>query len=382
MGQAVDFKLLAGSIENEYLEEWKAFGRPVVGFFCAHTPEELLWAAGVLPVRLRGTGSEDTSYGDQYLGSFNCSFVRHTLSRVMKGELAFLDGLLVTNSCDHIRRLFDVFTAKEVAPFNHYLDVPHLNSEESFARLTAQLRGLKEKLESFFGVTVSREALSDAIKLYNRTRVLLGRASALRGEDPPRATGSEALALSVASASVPKDRFNQMVEQRLAELERVDPAPANPGPRLLILGGTLDDPGYLEQIESMGASIVADQLCWGSKSFVDLADEEIDPIDAIARRILEHMPCPRMLDQYPQRLANLLQAVERYRVDGIICERLKFCDLWGGEIEMLRRSLKQETGIPLLVLERDYTTAGGVGQLRTRVQAFLETLAREGRGTR
>jgi benzoyl-CoA reductase/2-hydroxyglutaryl-CoA dehydratase subunit BcrC/BadD/HgdB len=375
MGEAIDFGLLAGPIENEYVKEWKASGRPVVGFFCAHTPEELLWAAGILPVRLRGTGSEDTSSGDPYLGSFNCSFVRHTLGRVMKGELAFLDGLLVTNSCDHIRRLFDVFTAKEVAPFNHYLDVPHVNSEESFVRLTAGLRGLQAKLESFFGVTISREALSEAIQLYNRTRVLLARASALRGEDRPRATGSEALALSVASASVPKDRFNPLLEQHLAELGRRDPAPASTGPRLLVIGGTLDEPGYLELIESMGASIVADQLCWGSKSFADLADEKINPIDAIARRILEHMPCPRMLDQYPQRLTNLLEALKRYRVDGIICERLKFCDLWGGEIEMLRRSLKQEGGTPLLVLERDYAAASGVGQLRTRVQAFLETLA-------
>ena len=128
-------------------------------------------------------------------------------------------------------------------------------------------------------------------------------------------------------------------------------------------------------IESMGACIVADQLCWGSKSFADLADEEIDPIDAIARRMLEHMPCPRMLDQYPKRLANLLEAVKQYRVDGIICQRLRFCDLWGGETEMLQRSLKEEAGIPLLVLERDYAAASGVGQLRTRVQAFLETLA-------
>ena len=375
MAEVVDFKLLAGSIENPYLEEWKASGRPVVGFFCAHAPEELLWAAGILPVRLRGTGSQDTSYGDQYLGSFNCSFVRHTLSRVMKGELSFLDGLLVTNSCDHIRRLFDVFTAKEVVPFNHYLDVPHLNSEESFVRLTAQLRHLQAKLESFFGATISREALSDAIELHNRTRVLLGRASALRGEDPPRATGSEVLAMSIASASMPKDRFNQLAEPRLAELDRCDPSPASSRPRLLILGGTLDEPGYLEQIESMGASIVADQLCWGWKSYADLADEEIDPIDGIARRILEHMPCPRMLDQYPKRLANLLEAVKRYRVDGIICERLRFCDMWGGEIQMLQHSLKKEAGIPLLVLERDYATASGVGQLRTRVQAFLETLA-------
>jgi benzoyl-CoA reductase/2-hydroxyglutaryl-CoA dehydratase subunit BcrC/BadD/HgdB len=375
MAEAVDFKLLAGPMENGYVREWKASGRAVVGFFCAHAPEELLWAAGVLPVRLRGTGSVDTSCGDPYLGPFNCSFARHTLSRLMSGDLAFLDGLLVTNSCDHIRRLFDVFTAKGVAPFNYYLDVPHLNSDESFARLTTELRHLQAKLESFFGVTISREALSNAIKLYNRTRVLLGRVSALRGEDPPRATGSEVLALSIASASVPKDRFNAIAEQHLAEIEHRPSIPASTGPRLLVIGGTLDEPGYLELIESMGAAIVADQLCWGSKSFANLADEKIDPIDAIAQRILEHMPCPRMLDQYPKRLANLLEALKQYRVDGIICERLKFCDLWGGEIEMLRRSLKEEGGPPLLVLERDYAAGSGVGQLRTRVQAFLEMLA-------
>ncbi len=228
MGETIDFNRLAGPIENDYVREWKASGRPVVGFFCAHTPEELLWAAGVLPLRLRGTGSEDTSYADQYLGPFNCRFVRHTLNRLMKGDLAFLDGLLVTNSCDHIRRLFDIFAAKEVAPFNHYLDVPHLNSEESFARLVAQLRDLQAKLESFFGVSISREALSEAIQLHNRTRALLGRASALRAEDPPRSTGSEVLALSVASASMPKDRFNPLAEQRLAELERRDPLPPAP----------------------------------------------------------------------------------------------------------------------------------------------------------
>jgi benzoyl-CoA reductase/2-hydroxyglutaryl-CoA dehydratase subunit BcrC/BadD/HgdB len=376
MGEAVDFGHLAGPIENDYVKEWKAGGRPVVGFFCAHAPEEMLWAAGILPVRMRGTGSEDTSHADIYLGSFNCGFVRHTLNRVANGDLAFLDGLLVTNSCDHIRRLFEVFTAKKMAPFCHYLDVPHVNSAEALARLTKKLKSLKEDLEASFGVTLSREKLTDALKLYNRTRTLLSRASALRSEDPPRASGSETLAMSVAGASLPKDRFNLLLEQRLAELERGDAtAPASKGPRLLVMGGTLDEPGFLELIESMGATIVADQLCWGSKSYTDLADEEIDPIEAIAKRMLEHMPCPRMLNEYPRRLASVLEAVEEHRVDGIICERLKFCDLWGGEIEMLRNSLKKEARVPLLVLERDYLPGSGVGQLRTRVQAFLETLA-------
>ena len=80
MGEAADFRLLAGPIEIEYVREWKASGRPVVGFFCAHTPEELLWAAGILPVRLRGAGGGDTSHGDPYLGPFNARIAVKTFA--------------------------------------------------------------------------------------------------------------------------------------------------------------------------------------------------------------------------------------------------------------------------------------------------------------
>jgi len=374
MEERIDFRRWTGPIENEQVMEWKAGGGRVAGFFCAHAPEELLWAAGILPIRMRGTGSEDTSAADQYLGAVNCSFVRHTLSRVLGGDLAFLDGLLLTNSCDHLRRVSDICTAKRVAPFCHHIDVPHVSSDSSLARLTAQLRALKERLESSFAVAITDEKLAAAVALYNRTRGLLDRASRLRAEDPPRATGSEVLAMAVAAASMPKDRFNALLAPRLEQLEAGNGA-APRGPRLMIVGGELDDPVYLEVIESLGATIVADQLCWGSKTFSTLTDERIDPIEAIARRMLDHLPCPRMLDGYPKRLASLVEAVNEHRVDGIICERLKFCDLWGGEVEMLRRSVRQEVRRPLLVLERDYLTAAGVGQLRTRVQAFLETLA-------
>jgi len=375
MEERIDFRRWAGPVENEYVMEWKAGGGRVVGFFCAHAPEELLWAAGILPVRLRGTGSEDTSCADQYLGSVNCSFVRHTLDRLVGGELAFLDGLLLTNSCDHLRRLSDICIDKRVAPFCFYVDVPHLNNEAAVGRLTAQLRVLKERLESSFAVAITDEKLADVLRLYNRTRLLLSRASRLRSQDPPRVTGSEVLAMAVAAASMPRDRFNALLERRLEQIEAGNGAVEVRGPRLMIIGGSLDDPGYLEVIESMGARIVADQLCWGAKTFSPQAEEGIDPIEAIARRMLGHIPCPRMLSDYPQRLSSLVDMAREHRVDGIICERLKFCDLWGGEAEMLRRSVKQQLQIPFLVLERDYLTASSVGQLRTRVQAFLETLA-------
>ena len=374
MVEAVDFARLAGPMENPYVEQWKADGGRVAGFFCAHAPEELFWAAGFLPVRMRGTGSEETSSADQYLGATNCSFVRHTLNRLLEGDLAFLDGLLISNSCDHIRRLFEIATATKAVPFCHYLDVPHVNSQPALDRLTQQLRALRQRLESEFAVEISREKLAKAIELYNRTRELLARASELRAEDPPRAKGSEVLAMAVAAASVPKDRFNPLLEERLAELESRGGNGAPKRPRLLVVGGALDEPGFLEVIESMGATVAADRLCWSSRSFSNLTDEGIDPIEAIARRMLENMPCPRMTSEYPQRLEGVLEAVDRHRIDGVIFERLKFCDLWGGEIEMLRRSIRERVDVPVLVLERDYLTAGGMGQLRTRLQAFLESM--------
>jgi benzoyl-CoA reductase subunit C len=377
MREAVDFARLAGPMENEFVAEWRASGGRAIGLFCAHAPEELLWAAGILPLRMRGTGSPDSSRADDYLGAYNCSFVRHTLARLLAGDLDFLDGLLVTNSCDHVRRVFDICDAKRALPFCHFVDVPHVRSAESLARLTRQLRELAQRLESVFGVAVSEAKLVQAVKLTNRTRELLARASELRGEDPPRLSGSEVLAMSVAAASAPKVCVNVLLERRLAQLdgERGEPRePRERRPRLLFVGGMLDDPGYLEVFESLGADVVADRLCCGSKTFSHRTAEDIDPIEAIARRMLEQLPCPRMIGDYPTRLRDLLQAIDRYRVDGVVCERLKFCDLWGGEIEMLRRSLEQHKGVRLLVLERDYLTSSGIGQLRTRAQAFLESL--------
>lgn len=375
MAERIDFRDWAGPIENEFVKEWQAGGGRVAGFFCAHAPEELLWAAGVLPLRMRGSGSEDTSCADQYLGSVNCGFVRHTLNRLLDGDLAFIDALLLTNSCDHLRRLADLCVVKHVVPFCHYVDVPHLNNDAALARMIAQLRELRQRLDSFFGVVITDDQLARAVRLYNQTRRLLSRASALRADDPPRLTGSELLAMAVAAASMPKDRFNSLLERRLAQLENGNAAADGRGPRLMIIGGSLDDPAYLEVIESLGARVVADQLCWGAKTFSNQTDEHGDPLEAIARRMLDHSPCPRMLGDYPKRLATVTQTARQYRVDGIICERLKFCDLWGGEIEMLRRSVREQLQLPFLVLERDYLTASSIGQLRTRVQAFLETLA-------
>ena len=141
-----------------------------------------------------------------------------------------------------------------------------------------------------------------------------------------------------------------------------------------IFGSLLDDPKYLEVIENLGGLVVNDLLCFGTSTFWSSVDEKShDPLEALARYHLnERIPCMRMVGRYSSRLDFIKDIVKTFKVDGVICERIKFCDIWGSESVLLKHSL-HELDIPILVLEREYLTSG-LGQLKTRVQAFLETI--------
>ena len=260
MEEPIDFRRWTGPVGNDQVMEWKAGGGRVAGFFWRaraggaavggwHPAGQDAGRAARTPPPRTNTSAPSTA-----ASSAICC------NRALTGFARSLIGCS-TNSRDHLRRLSDICTAKRLAPFCHHIDVPHVSSDSSLARLTAQLRVLKERLESSFAVAITSEKLAAAVELYNRTRVLLSRASRLRSEDAPRTTGSEVLAMAVAAASMPKDRFNGLLTRRLDQIEAANGA-APRGPRLMIIGG-LDDPAYLEVIESMGATIVADQLCWG-----------------------------------------------------------------------------------------------------------------------
>ena len=125
---------IASGVENPYLEEWTARGKKAVGFLCSHVPEEVLYAADVLPYRLRAPGCADTFSADVYMGHVNCTFVRSCLEYIFSGSFDFLDGFVFTNSCDHSRRLYDVLREKKPFPFMQFLSVPHKVGGEEIAQ--------------------------------------------------------------------------------------------------------------------------------------------------------------------------------------------------------------------------------------------------------
>jgi benzoyl-CoA reductase/2-hydroxyglutaryl-CoA dehydratase subunit BcrC/BadD/HgdB len=367
----------AEGIMNPEVRAWKDQGRGVVGFFCSTVPEELFTAAGLLPFRMRGTGSTSTELSDAYFSPINCSFPRHTFNQALRGEYDFLDGLVCINSCDHVRRIYDNWIRALKTPFVQVMSLPRKVGEPQVDWYTDELNILRGQLEEHFGVQVTEERLKEAIQLHNQVRGLQKQLYLLRKADKPPITGAETLAVMVAGTAMPKQRYKELLTELLAELSEKQGS-GEYRARLMILGGELDNPAYLGIIEQQGGLVVTDSSCFGSRLMWTPVDEaEPDPIRALARYYIQDRPsCPRMYGDQPRRIAFTREMAREFRVDGIIGERLLFCDQWVVENYMTDVDLKADD-IPFMPLDREYVLSGE-GQLRTRVQAFLETLEARG----
>ncbi len=366
---------VAGTLASQALRSWKEQGGKVVGYFCSMVPEELLMAAGILPYRMRATGSSGTDLADAYFTNLNCTFPRHCFSLALEGEFEFLDGLVCINSCDHLRRLYDNWRRHLQTEFIEFLTLPHQTGPDQLAWYTDEFRRLREKLEQHFHAEIKDDGVRRAVKLANQTRRLQRRLYELRKRKNPPITGAEALIVMVASTAMPKEQYNESLKELLDEISQSEGA-ARYRARLMIAGGILDDPAWINAIEEVGALVVTDVTCFGTRLMWEDVDEGTsDPVAALAKYYLADRPsCPRLYDSQERRSQFIVRMCREFNCDGIIGEKLMFCDQWNVEQYLLGCDLK-EAGIPFLGLEREYTTSG-TGQLRTRVQAFIETMGK------
>jgi benzoyl-CoA reductase subunit C len=362
----------ANDLPNSWILDWKKT-KKVVGYLCSYIPEEILYAAKVLPIRVTGRGHNDTTLADACMSRLNCPFARYLLDMVLAGKLDFLDGIICYNSCDHVRRMFDNWRLRHEPPFYHFLSIPHRTDAQSLKWFHGELVSFKKHLESYFKVTISDKDLLDAIKIHNQTRNLLTALYDLRKEEAPKVKGYEVAAIMTACMSMPKDQFNSLLTQLLEELKGRDAQ--SDLPRIMVVGSLVDNPEYIKVIEDLGSVVVADSHCFGSKYFMQNVRENQNPMEALTERYLLKSPCPRMIDTaagHDARFKLIKDQIKANFVDGVVFERMTMCDLWSGEIFMLQRELK-ELGVPTLILERDYILSG-VGQMKTRSQAFIEVL--------
>jgi len=374
MGALEELTKLAGDITNPSVAEWKDGGRKIVGFFCSYVPEEVLHAAGILPCRVRAPGCAVTTEADVYLSHLNCTYMRACLQFALDGRYNHLDGLVFTNSCDHVRRVYDILreVRSDDYPLLHMISIPHKSDEDLIAWFGEELAAFKEKIENTFGVEITDEGLRDAIGVYNDSRDLLRQLYDLRKGDRPPINGAEALKVILAGYCLPRERYNGLLRRLLGELESRQGISGYRA-RLMIAGsGGFDDPAYIDVMEELGGLVVTDSLCFGSRGFWEPVTVDHNPMLAIARAYLNRPSCPRMVDRVVERCDFVKRMVADFRVDGVVFQRMRYCDLWGGQLLYLEKELN-EAGIPMLSLEREYAM-GGAGQLRTRVQAFLERI--------
>lgn len=365
---------LSNTVFNPAIKSWKEKGKKVVGYFCSYVPEEILYAADILPYRVRPTGCGETTSADVYLSHVNCTYVRSCLQFALEGRYKSLDGLVFSNSCDHVRRLYDLWRETVEHPsFMHFVQVPHKTTDEAVAFYQGEVTKFKENVERSFGVQITEERLSNAIQVYNETRSLLRKLYELRRGESPPLTGADSLRVVLAGTAAPRDQYNQLLKRLLEGLSQKEGI-SNYRARVMIVGGLYDDPAHTQIIEDLGGLVVTDTLCFGSRYFWQPVENGRDPLLSLAKSYLNRPSCARMSDALAERGNFVTEMAEKFKVDGVIYQWIRYCDLWGGELFYLRDRLR-ELGVPLLSLEREYTL-GAVGQLKTRVQAFLERIGK------
>jgi benzoyl-CoA reductase/2-hydroxyglutaryl-CoA dehydratase subunit BcrC/BadD/HgdB len=349
-------------------------GRIAIGYTCSYVPSVLLSVPPLFPLRLRAPGAAGTELADIYMSNLTCSYTRSLLEFAMDYRYQALGGFVHTAGCDHMRRLHDNLTYLMPPSFSHILDIPHRTGEEGLAWYRKDIKALAEKLESHFGVSMSSDALKAAIADHNLLIKKIQAVSDLRKAEQPVISGAEFHCLLMAAVTSPAHLIGPRIDtyfDHLAQRPPIEDARA----RLMIVGGQMDNPRFIETIESAGALVVADRTCTGSLFGAAPIDEtEADPLDAIARHGLFSPGCPRMMEDFDRRLSRILEAAKAFRVDGIIVEFIKFCDTWGVEAASLVPALR-DAGFRVLSLEREYA-ATGMGQLQTRIQAFLESMGK------
>ncbi len=358
---------------NRLVDKARDEGGRIIGYTCSYVPEPLISVDGLVPIRMRAPGVSGTPLADTYMSSVICSYTRSILEFALDGFYNELDGWVFTASCDHLRRLYDNLSYLENPPFNYMIDLPHKISEPAISWFHEELKLLAGALSADFGVDTGPDALRNAIAKLNSFNAILREIGEMRKEDTPPISGRDFHEIVAACASSPKYLLKDKICKYHESLKRND-GTDDYRARLMLVGSQLDDPEYISVIESVGGLVVADRCCLGS--FPGLAHIECgtDPLRSLAEHYLAKTSCPRMMEEFDSRIENIIGIAREYRVDGIIIETMKFCDCWGVDSGLLVSALR-DRNIPVLRLEREYSLSGE-GQIRTRVQAFIESMGK------
>ena len=379
------FEDLLSEANNALVKQATADGKKALGYTCYFVPEVLLNLGGCFSVRLRAPGTSNTDIGTYYMTNKTCPFTRSILERSMEGGYNFLSAMLSSETCQMMHRAHEYFDimglVKEQNPdfFLSMMDVPFVTTKAAYEHYENQLRrNILEPLEKVCGVDISDKAIRAAIEEHNDICGIISELGELRKLPNPPITSYEFHVLQLVSECCPQHLIKEKLRETLREVSKrkVDPKP-NYRARLVVTGSEVDDPAFTKLLEDCGVYVGADRYCYGSlpgREQIDLREGE-SARTAVARHYLSTSECPRFMnkEKQVQRHSYLKQLVNDYDADGILYLQMKFCEFWSYERVMGVHDMNEVEGIPCIGVEKEYTMASA-GQLRTRFQAFVESI--------
>jgi len=354
--------------------ELRAEGKKIIGYLCYFAPPEIIAAAGMVPFRIMGRLGDDVVEANSYLEPYGCPYVRNCFEQALKGRLNFLDGLVVSHSCDMVQRIYGIWKYYQKPAYGYLFNVPHQVTPWSRQFFIRELAFFKESLEKYAGQGISEERIARAIELSNENRRLVKELYEFRSRRPSVLSGPEMLGILIAGMSIPPDEFNALLKELKMEVEGRSDVPLD-RTRVLLWGSIIDDPRLYELIEECGATVVIDDTCIGSRAYFTRVDLSNGVFEGLADAYFGKFPCPRT-DRGPGtgRFEYVLNLAREYRVKGVIGYTLSFCDPHKLDYPDLRDYLAGH-GYPMLLIDDDYTLSHAE-TVKTRIEAFREMLAK------
>ena len=377
------FESLLENADNELVRKAQEDGGLAMGYTCFHIPEVLLNVDNCFSVRLRAPNTGSIDIATYYMSNYTCEFARALLERAIEGGYQFLDALIGVDACSMMNRSMEHFEILQVNDkpnfFVTHTDMPYKITDYTLDSYIRQMRlRVLDRMTEVFGVDTSDAAIRKAVEEHNEVCRIISEISEMRKADNPVITGYEFHVLNLVTYCCPKALILPYLRETLEELKTRKPDKKSPfRARVAIVGSEIDDPSLTKLIEGCGALVVSDRYCFGStpgREVIELTEDE-DALTQICRHYMEVSECARYIsdEKVLQRRVTADRLAKEFKAEGIIYEQMKYCDYWGFERALVSHVMHDEYGWPVLSIDRLYNN-GNSGQLRTRVQAFVESL--------
>jgi benzoyl-CoA reductase/2-hydroxyglutaryl-CoA dehydratase subunit BcrC/BadD/HgdB len=375
-----------GQREKEIQAE-KEKGKKVIGYFCTFTPIELILAADAIPVRVNSGWYDASKIGDRVVPVEVCPIVRSTIGAKMIGLSPYLelsDALISVLTCDGITKLSEIIS--DYKPV-WTMPLPRVkDSAQSMRFWSEEIKAIKGQIEALTGNKITRKKLKSAIEATQKASKAFHRLQELR-KGPPVIMGRDAMLVNQTFMWDDIQRWTEKTEALCDELEKrahqkIWACPPDTT-RVMVTGTPMiwpDNwkvPTLIEEASPQGV-LVADELCSSERLLYDPVGVDEwsmdDMFKAISERYLMASTCPCFTseDGNEDRINWLLTKVKDWKINGVIYYVVRGCMLYAMEYTRVKRVLDR-LNIPMYYLDTEYTRED-VGQLKTRVEAFLEML--------